>query len=59
MHNKHEQLGDVIKTARQRAELTMEALTNKVDISVRYLYRIENEGQKPSFDVLYKIIRIR
>lgn len=29
----------------------------KVDISVRYIYRIENEDQKPSFDVLYKIIR--
>jgi len=23
----------------------------------RYLYRIENQGKKPSFDILYKLIR--
>ena len=46
-----------IKEARQRAERTMEELAISVGITERYLYRIENEGKKPSFDVLYKLIR--
>jgi len=35
----------------------VEALAEKVGVSDRYIYRIENEGKKPSFDVLYKLIR--
>lgn len=57
MHNKTEMLGSIIKTARQRSEITMEALAEKVGITERYLYRIENEGKFPSYEVLYKIIR--
>ena len=53
VHNYPETLGDVIKEARQRAERTMEELAISVGITERYLYRIENEGKKPSFDVLY------
>ncbi len=34
----------------------MEVLSNRVGVSERYLYRIENEGQKPSFDVLNKLV---
>ena len=49
--------GDVIKKARQRSGMTMEELADRVDITTRYLYRIENEGKKPSYDVLYKLIR--
>ena len=57
MHSKTEMLGSIIKTARQRSEITMEALAEKVGITERYLYRIENEGKYPSYEVLYKIIR--
>ena len=57
MHNKPETLGCIIKTARENAGITIEALANKVDITERYLYRIENEGKKPSYDILYKLIR--
>ena len=46
MHNKPETLGYIIKAARENAGITM-----------RYLYRIENEGKKPSFDVLHKLVR--
>ena len=49
--------GDIIKNAREKAGITIEALANKVDITERYLYRIENENKKPSYDVLYKLIR--
>ena len=57
MQNKPETLGSVIKAARERSGFTIEALADKVDITERYLYRIENEGKKPSYDVLYKLIR--
>jgi len=50
-------LGSIIKTAREKAGITIEALANKVDVTERYLYRIENENKKPRFDVLYKLIR--
>ena len=57
MHNETETLGSIIKTARQRSKITMEALAERVGITERYLYRIENEGKFPSYEVLYKIIR--
>ena len=57
MHNRPETLGCIIKAARESAGITIEALANKVDITERYLYRIENEGKKPSFDVLHKLVR--
>ena len=57
MHNKPETLGYIIKAARENAGITIEALANKVDITEWYLYRIENEGKKPSFDVLHKLVR--
>lgn len=57
MHSKTEMLGSIIKTARQRSEITMEALAEKVGITERYLYRIENEGKYPSYEVLYKLVR--
>lgn len=57
MHNHPEALGDIIKSARQQNGITIETLADKVSITERYLYRIENEGKKPSYDVLYKLIR--
>ena len=55
MHKEPETLGEILKTARMRADITMETLAERVDITERYLYRIENEGKKPSFDVLYEL----
>ena len=49
VHTKHESPGAVIKEARQKSDVTMEMLAERVGISERYLYRIENEGQKPSY----------
>lgn len=57
MHNIPESPGHVIKTAREKAGITIEDLATRADISERYLYRIKNEGKKPSYDVLYRIIR--
>ena len=57
MHKKPEGLGNIIKAARERSDITIENLAYKVGRTERYLYRIENEEKKPSFDVLYKLIR--
>ena len=43
VHTKAETLGDVIKAARQKSGLTIEELANRLDISERYLYRIETK----------------
>lgn len=58
MHSNHETLGDIIKYYREKSDYTVEELANKIGITERYLYRIENEGKKPSFDVLYRIVRV-
>lgn len=57
VHTCTETPGNVIKRARQKSDMTMEELADRVGITTRYLYRIENEGKKPSYDVLYKLIR--
>ena len=57
MHNQPETLGSILKTVREKAGITIEALAERAEVTERCLYRIENEGKKPSFDVLYKLIR--
>ena len=44
MHKKHDIIGDVIKSARQNSDFTMESLAAKIGVTERHLYRIENEG---------------
>lgn len=51
-------LGDIVKASRKHSELTIEEVAELAGVTERYLYRIENEGKKPSFDVLCKLIRI-
>lgn len=58
VHNRPETLGEIIKTAREKSDLTVEKLTARVGISKRYVYRIENEGKVPKFDVLKKLVRM-
>lgn len=57
MHSDTDILSSVIKTARGNADITIEALAAKIDVSERYIYRIENEQKKPSFNVLLKLIQ--
>ena len=52
MQKRPETLGEIIKTARDKSDLTVEELTARVGISERYLYRIENEGKVPTSEVL-------
>ena len=57
VHTATETLGDIIKAARIRSKINVEDLAERVGVSERYIYRIENEGKYPSFDILYKIVR--
>ena len=58
MENKcFKEIGQAIKAERKKAELTREQLAERIHISTRYLISIENDGQAPSFDVLYTLIR--
>lgn len=57
VHIQHDTLGEVVKNTRQRSNLTMEELAYRLQVSPRYLYRIENEGKKPSYDLLFALIR--
>lgn len=43
MHEISDTLGDVVKAARENKSITIECLAEKLGISERYLYRIENE----------------
>ena len=57
MQNEKDRLGGVIKSARMEKQLTREQLAATLSISPRHLSAIENENQKPSYELLYNIIR--
>jgi transcriptional regulator with XRE-family HTH domain len=57
MHNDLDKLGDIIKNARKNKDITQEQLAEKMNISPRYLMSIENENKKPSYNVLFRLIR--
>ena len=57
MQNEAEIFGAVLKAARQKAGLTVEALAEKVNVSDRYIYRLENNGKTPGYAVLCRLIR--
>lgn len=45
-----------IKKAREAKKITREQLTESLDISIRHLQSVENEGQFPSFKLFIKLI---
>ena len=51
------EIGLAIKTERKKAGLTRENLAEMIHVSTRYLIAIENDGQAPSFQVLYLLVR--
>ena len=57
MQKKLDQLGDILKDARLKQKLTRDQLSEKVHITTRYLMSIENESKKPSYNVLFNLIR--
>lgn len=57
MQGEPEQFGALEKEFRDRAKLTVDALAGHVGVTDRYIYRIENGGQIPSFDIMCKIVQ--
>ena len=57
MNSKTDKLGGIIKSARIANHLTRKQLAQQLNISQRYLIAIENENQKPSYELLYQLIR--
>lgn len=55
--NNLDKLGSVLKAARKTKGLTREQLAEIINITPRYLMSIENENKKPSYDVLFRLIR--
>lgn len=49
--------GEILKAARKAKNYTKEQVAEHAKISIRYLTAIENEGRKPSYDVLCRLIR--
>lgn len=50
-------IGVAIKRERKKAGMTREQLAEIIHISSRYLISIENDGQPPSFQVFYDLVR--
>jgi transcriptional regulator with XRE-family HTH domain len=55
--NSKNTLGKVLKSARLDMNLTREKFAEMVGLTPRYIMSIENEGKRPSYDTLYKLIR--
>lgn len=49
--------GVILKEAREAKNFTREQIAERAKISIRYLTAIENEGRKPSYNVLYRLLR--
>ena len=50
-------LGDVIKSARKRIDLTQNEVADSIDVDVRTIINIENFKGNPKLEVLYPLIR--
>mgnify|MGYP000991465403 CR=1 FL=1 len=55
--NNFDRLGSILKAARNEKGLTREQLAEIISITPRYLMSIENENKKPSYDVLFRLVR--
>lgn len=58
MRKRKDTLGDVVKQARIKNNVTAEELADKVGVSVRYIYRIESGDKKPSYDVFLTLMEV-
>jgi len=52
-----DRLGSILKAARKARGLTREQLAEIINITPRYLMSLENENKKPSYDVLFRLVR--
>lgn len=52
-----DRFGGVVKSTRQAKRMTQFQLAERLSITARYLKAIENSGRKPSYDLLFRIVR--
>ena len=57
MINTPDILGDVIKDARNHLNMSRKDLAEKLNITDAYLYSIERNAKKPSYDLLLNLIQ--
>jgi len=57
MENLPDKLGAIVKEARLQTGMTRKEFAVKAQITPRHLLNIENNNQKPSYDVLFRLIR--
>lgn len=49
--------GNIVKRARENSRMTVEELAEKLNLTDRYIYKIESGEKLPSFKVLYQLVR--
>lgn len=49
-------MGRIFKTARLSANLTQEALAEKIGVTARYIMALENEGKRPGIDNFLRLV---
>ena len=57
MHNYSRPLGDAVKRARGKLDLTQSEVADLADIDVRTVLNIENYKGNPKMEVLYPLVR--
>ena len=50
-------LGDVVRSARKRLDLTQNEVSDSIDVDARTIINIENYKGNPKLEVLYPLIR--
>lgn len=58
MHDYSRLLGDAVKRARGRLDLTRNEVADMADVDVRTVLNIENYKGNPKMEVLYPLIRV-
>ena len=58
MHDYTRLLGDAVKRARGRLDLTQNEVADMADVDVRTVLNIENYKGNPKLEVLYPLIRV-
>ena len=57
MQSEKNNLGTIVKSARESRGLTQDALAEKLNVGTRHIMSIENEGKNPSFKILTGLVR--
>ena len=58
MHHNVKQMGHVLREARKAKGMTQAALAKETHTALRTIIAVENEKRFPTYEVLYRIIRV-